>query len=110
MLAVLSGGFLYSTNSFADDDDDEYYEKMIKPQIITQIEQIIIEKTPVDSDGDFVPDDFDRYPGVDDFSYLTDSDKDGTVDALDKHPGENDAAYSVTDANENGIVDEIESL
>ncbi|TAN57147.1 hypothetical protein EPN15_05060 [Patescibacteria group bacterium] len=75
-----------------------------------QTEQIIIERTPKDLDGDFVPDEFDLYPGGDDFSYLIDSDKDGAVDALDKYPGENDAVYSVIDADENGIVDEVENL
>lgn len=81
-----------------------------QPTIIREVEQVITEITPVDSDGDFVPDEFDEHPGEDDFAYLTDSDKDGIADALDKHPGENDAAYAVSDLNENGIVDEVENL
>lgn len=81
-----------------------------QPTIIREVEQVITEIIPVDSDGDFVPDEFDEHPGEDDFAYLTDSDKDGIADALDKYPGENDAAYTVSDLNENGIVDEVENL
>lgn len=39
-----------------------------------------------------------------------DSDHDGVPDILDKHPGEDDFAFSIIDANQNGIADELELL
>lgn len=41
---------------------------------------------------------------------LVDTDSDGIIDSLDKYPGEDDFAYSGIDANNNGVIDELEYL
>lgn len=63
-----------------------------------------------DSDGDGLADIYDRYPGRNDLLYVMDSDHDGVSDAEDKHPGDNDFIYALSDANENGIADDVEGI
>lgn len=99
----------YDYDDEYEDDDDEhedYYEytpRETAPQPApTQKLQTL------DSDGDSIIDQYDRYPGANDFLYTTDSDDDGILDAYDTHPGESDFIYLIEDSNANGIADDLE--
>ena len=46
----------------SDQESDAPAASTPQPTIIREVEQVITEVVPVDSDGDFVPDEFDEHP------------------------------------------------
>lgn len=106
-----------------DDDDEEYryekYEKKVAPAIKPAktreatndaARAAAIFQEMRDSDRDGFMDAYDRYPGKNDMLYVMDSDHDGVSDAEDQYVGANDFTFMLSDANENGIADEIEVI
>ena len=101
--------------SFALAEDDNQYEgddiyqpvaTTAAPVIPTVATPVVSPVTPVTPTPTVVT----EIPQVTISSTLIDSDSDGVIDSLDKYPGEDDFAYNGEDANNNGIIDELEYL
>ncbi len=107
-----------------DENDDNYKDEYIyetievpadtQQQNITPTTSLILTVTPgfdKDTDQDKLVDALDPHPNIHESQFFTDDDKDSIPNALDEHPNEDDFLYiQFDDANNNGLLDELETL
>jgi len=107
------GLVLFAGLAFAEDDNESDRENnyqapvpVVAPVATPVVTPVVIPviSEPVTSTISSVPS-----PQVTEINKLIDSDDD-VIDSLDKYAGEDDFAFSGQDANNNGILDELEYL
>jgi len=87
-------------DEYEDDDDDyyDYYEEYVE---YVEQEEIVYEEVIEEIVEDIV---------ATETIVLKDSDGDGVLDEFDRYPGEDDFIYTIKDTNKNGIADDLEPL